>query len=751
MSLFKKSLLKNIILLQTRRIGDLFQTKPLIDNLLEKFNNQCNILIVVDDNFKNIQNNFNQNIKLIGKKEFYKYYYNNYIAINEIDNIALFRLNYDNHDNDNDNKVNLNYYDYNNYSKGNNNFNIGGDSDKRANKYSENNDVFFGVKKLNDNLKFDEIHFDEAINLNFYIINSLILNTIEAEHKYGFTGCGKSDKKKEIICRSKAANYFYNTVRYRKQNRINIVDIFSLIGSGKYYSKNYSFNSLKLKKLIPDLNSNKNNKSEKSQKIKSDKLRILFAPASSNPKRDWPVDEYIILARLIAQIFKSEIILLGTQKETEIANKIKNSFKLNQDNQDNQDNQNNKYNKDNNVNIGKLNANNANNINNIIDLTGRTDLNELIDIMQTGDLIISPDTGLLQIASALELDSVSIFLGNANVYETGPYFNGAYTISPTEDCYPCIEHTKCDKNYACKNNIKADDIFNLIKIKLYEKYKFDISKYVLNNNDDDYNNNNNNNYNKDNNNNNDDDEDKINYNSYSKCKRLIKEALNKKKFNVYKCDASFSISYTGFFKLKPEKNDLIAEILKYSWINLFVSDINNKISYENAAKNIKKKYLIKSIKKEKENYLNNFKKKKDDNNNSYCINNKIEKDSDHIDNNSYRINNKNYYYKIIKLIEKDFNYIKDIFKNTQKINDIEDEKTKKYELENFKNFLINFKENYFEYSLIFDYFIYEFEYILKNKSHNDNSNDNNGNNFKYIFDDIIYIIDFGLIILDNLA
>ncbi|MHB8283033.1 MAG: glycosyltransferase family 9 protein, partial [bacterium] len=710
MSLPERSPLKNIILFQTRRIGDLFQTKPLIDNLLEKFNNQCNILIVADDNFKNVQNTFNQNIKLIGKKEFYKYYYNNYIAINEIDNIALFRLNYDN--NDNDNKVNLNYHDYDNDNKVDNNFNIGGDNDMRANnysEYSENNNNFFDVKKLNDNLKIDEIYFDEAINLNFDIINSLILNTIEAKYKYGFIGCGKSDKKKEIICRSKAANYFYNTVRYRNQNRINIVDIFSLIGSGKYYSKNCSFNSLKLKKLLPDLNSNKNNKSEKYQKIKSDKLRFLFVPASSNPKRDWSVEEYIMLAGLITQTFKSEIILLGTQKEAEIANKIKNSFKLNQDNKDN---------KDNNVNIGQLNANNANNINNIIDLTGRTDLNELVDIMQTGDLIISPDTGLLQIASALEIDSVSIFLGNANAYETGPYFNGAYVISPIEDCYPCIEHTQCDKNYACKNNIKADDIFNLIKIKLYEKYKSDINKYILddnnaNNNNDDINkyvlNNNNNeynNYNKDNDNNDNDDEDKINYNSYFKCKRLIKEALNKKKFNVYKCDASFSISYAGFFKLKPEKNDLIAEILKYSWINLFVSDIKNKISYKNAVKNIKKKYLIKSIKKEngKGNYFNNTKKNKScDNNNSDYIKS---------------VSNKNDCYKIVKIIEKDFNRIKDIFKNAQKVNDIEDGKIKQYELENFRNFLINFKENYFEYSVIFDYFICEFEYILKNKSHN---------------------------------
>ena len=723
MSLFKKSLFKNIILLQTRRIGDLFQTKPLIDNLLEKFNNQCNILIVADDNFKNIQNNFNQNIKLIGKKEFYKYYYNNYIVINEIDNIALFRLNYDN---------------YNNYNKVNNNFNINGgkycNTYNNEHKYSENNAVFFGVKKINDdvkdvkdNVKIDEIYFDEAINLNFDIINSLILNTIEAKYKYGFTGCGKSDKKKEIICRSKAANFFYNTVRYRNQNKINIVDIFSLIGSGKYYSKNCSFNSLKLKKLLPDLNSNKNNKSEKSQKIKSDKLRFLFAPASSNPKRDWSVEEYAALAGLILKTFKSEIILLGTQKETEIANKIKSYFKINQNNKNNDSN--------NDVNIGNLDINNANNIiNNIIDLTGRTDLNALIDIMQTGDLIISPDTGLLQIASALELDSVSIFLGNANVYETGPYFNGAYTISPIEDCYPCIEHTKCDRDYACKNNIKADDIFNLIKIKLYEKYKSDINKYILYDNNANNNNDNINNNNNINNSDNDDDKNKINYNSYFKCKKLIKEALNKKKFNVYKCDASFSISYAGFFKLKPEKNDLIAEILKYSWINLFVSDINNKISYENAVKNIKKKYLIKSIKKEKENYLNNYKKNKDKN-----------KDKNkYYNNDGHYINNK---------IEKDFNYIKDIFKNAQKVNDIEDEKTKKYELENFKNFLMNFKENYFEYSVIFDYFIYEFEYILKNKSHNYNSNNNSNNNsnFKYIFDDIIYIIDFGLIILDNLV
>ncbi|RZD14056.1 MAG: hypothetical protein EVJ47_07420 [Candidatus Acidulodesulfobacterium ferriphilum] len=558
---------KKIIIFQTRRIGDLFQTLPLINNILKKHNNECNILVVVDDDFVNLQSNFKSNIELIGKKEFYKHYYlnianNNKLKLNP-NEIELFKLNF------------KNYY------------------------WNNSNNI-----AIDSSINYDFIYFDEAINLTFDITNSLILNIIDSKVKFGFIGCGKSEKKNEIICRGKAANYFYNTIKYREQNRINIVDVFSLIGAGRYFlNSKYNFKFKKIK----------------------DKIRIFFVVASSNSKRDWPVEEFTKLAESIIKNFDCEIILLGTQKEIETASEIKNG-------------------------LNHLNHS-------VIDLTGRTTLNKLIDLLKTGDILISPDTGLLQIACNIGLDSVSIFLGNANVYETGPYLKNAYVISPILSCYPCREPEKCENNFKCKDNIKADDVFKVLELKLLgKKYT---KKTLLNN---------------------------------------LKQTLQEKRFNVYKCDTSVSVAYYNIFKQNITKQELIAEIFKYAWINLFAFDEQNKIKKENVIKIINKKYLF---------------------------NSKIFNDKNNI---------------IIENLNSELKYLIEIFKNACSINNIKEKSRKKYELLNFKNNIVNLKINYPDYSLIFDYFTDEINYKLIN----------NSINFKDIFNEIIYLVEFSSGILDNL-
>ncbi len=61
----------------------------------------------------------------------------------------------------------------------------------------------------------------------------------------------------------------------------------------------------------------------------------------------------------------------------------------------------------------------------LLDLTGRTRIEDLPGVLNACRLLISSDTGTLQLASALDIHTVGLFFGGANPVETGAYRAGA--------------------------------------------------------------------------------------------------------------------------------------------------------------------------------------------------------------------------------------------------------------------------------------------------------------------------------------
>ena len=427
--------LTTVVLFQSRRIGDFFQSLPLVKNILSKFNDKCRLFIVVNKNLKILQPFFGPNIVLIDLNDFFKEFYGE----------------------------GLNASAYRNFL----------------------------------NLTQDLVVFDTAINLNYDLTNSLILNIIPAGSKSGFVASQKGDKKQEIIYPLKAVNYFFNSIRHRNQNRINIADIFCLFNPDFYrtYKKGLREDSFdRLKKI-----------KKKGYSFK----RIICAVGASSPKRRWDNDELSRLIRLIHGNYPDfEIILAGLKEESDYAKQIENSLDFP-----------------------------------ILNLVGGTSLTEVIELLKTGDIIISPDTGLLQISSFIGLKIAAIFLGNAQVYETGPYLEGSYVISPVLSCYPCLEHLRCEFNYECKKRIKAEDVFNLIKLILLE-----------------------------------DEGTLFNYNGEKNNNNILKDLegdFREGRFNLYKISNDITLSPVPVFKSKLDKISLSSEIFKFGWLKI-LSD--NKIS-----------------------------------------------------------------------------------------------------------------------------------------------------------------------------
>lgn len=365
----------NIFILQSRRVGDFFQSVPLIEFLFNADKDvKPAVYILADESVAGISEIFDKNVSFLTYKDIF----------------GTFAA---------DNNISLN----------------------ALSGFSASGFVFFLDKFPPFLCKYLE-NYELAVNLNYDIANALFINFFKSEKK-GVIAYNKALKNNEIILMGGTSNYLFNAVRNRNLNKINIVDIFSLIGINKPAEIKSSYDIIKFKSRKKSIKLNAN----------PEEARVCISIGATSAKRIWPADYYAKLIELIGNNFNSEIILVGTEEETDAALEIKKKLSPEI---------------------------------NIIDLTGKTSLGELIYLIKDFDLLISADTGTLHIAQIFNVPTVSIFTGNANFYETGPHTKGSPVIYSKIDCYPCYEHEPCRFNYACKSDVKPSDVFDLARLRL---------------------------------------------------------------------------------------------------------------------------------------------------------------------------------------------------------------------------------------------------------------------------------------------
>lgn len=85
----------------------------------------------------------------------------------------------------------------------------------------------------------------------------------------------------------------------------------------------------------------------------------------------------------------------------------------------------------------------------VMDYTGKTGLADLPALVESLDLLITPDTGLMHLAAHLGVPVTAFFLSSAWAWETGPYGLGHTVWQSTLPCSPCLESAKCPNKTAC--------------------------------------------------------------------------------------------------------------------------------------------------------------------------------------------------------------------------------------------------------------------------------------------------------------
>lgn len=101
---------------------------------------------------------------------------------------------------------------------------------------------------------------------------------------------------------------------------------------------------------------------------------------------------------------------------------------------------------------------------NVINLSGKTDLSQLSELLKYADIVISPDSGTAHIAWAAGKPAVITIFTATSPERTGPWGDKYFSIGAQTDCAPCMKR-KCknihDEN-ACTSAIMPDKIINII-------------------------------------------------------------------------------------------------------------------------------------------------------------------------------------------------------------------------------------------------------------------------------------------------
>lgn len=91
------------------------------------------------------------------------------------------------------------------------------------------------------------------------------------------------------------------------------------------------------------------------------------------------------------------------------------------------------------------------------DLTGKTTLVDLHDLISSLDMLLTPDTGLMHLAAHLGVPVMATFLSSAWAWETGPYGLGHLVWQAVQPCSPCLESAPCPHSTICLEAFRSDD------------------------------------------------------------------------------------------------------------------------------------------------------------------------------------------------------------------------------------------------------------------------------------------------------
>ncbi|MGV8056598.1 MAG: glycosyltransferase family 9 protein [Smithellaceae bacterium] len=253
-----------------------------------------------------------------------------------------------------------------------------------------------------------KVKFDLIINRQ-YEFGAILAYLIDAPKIYG----GTFSPERGHFFADKPSQELFNLIRScRRKNQRNLTDwACRIAGIEKAFPRKIKFSispylQHEAKKLIPE-------------KFAADADLIAVQMGAAKSFRQWGTKHFLPVLQWLTENQGKKIILTGNENEKEDASQISSTIG-------------NEY---------------------CLDLTGKTSLSALAAVIAQCQLLLTPDTGTMHIATAVGTPVLALFYGGAYPWETGPYGSGNFILWTDLPCAPCFAPLSCPHNQSCKTKL----------------------------------------------------------------------------------------------------------------------------------------------------------------------------------------------------------------------------------------------------------------------------------------------------------
>lgn len=169
--------------------------------------------------------------------------------------------------------------------------------------------------------------------------------------------------------------------------------------------------------------------------IVSPRPRVAVIPVSRWGSKNWPVEHYAEVTRLLMQRDSASIYLMGGGGDRDICATLQHALEKGQT------------------------------CSRVINLAGRTSLVEMGSWLKGMDVVLANDSGPIHMAAAVNIPVVAMF-GPTDPVRTGPYGKGHRVMTMKMDCRPCFNRTCARDALMCMRGIRPEAVYEAASLLL---------------------------------------------------------------------------------------------------------------------------------------------------------------------------------------------------------------------------------------------------------------------------------------------
>ncbi len=266
--------------------------------------------------------------------------------------------------------------------------------------------------------------YDMLVNLSHSRFSALMVHYLKVENVVGFHCNSAGDR----MTGHPWMQYFGIEPFNRNYNEFNLVEIFARSAgvdlAGKEIQVKENDSSITRDEYVSSILDEAD-----------DQLIIGFQIGSSLENRRWSTASFARLADLLIEKLNARILLFGVASESESAEKM---IRL------------------------------SNRKDRIVDLTGKTDLNQLAELLKGCAYLVTNDTGTMHLAAALKTKIIGLFFAHAHPFETAPFSSGHLIFQARISCAPCSYGVHCN-NIVCVEKVLPEHILPFVETHIENK------------------------------------------------------------------------------------------------------------------------------------------------------------------------------------------------------------------------------------------------------------------------------------------